>query len=233
MQPLHSRLTYGNVVATLALVLALGGTTAFAATQLAKNSVGTKQLKNNAVTGAKVKNGSLSGVDIGGPVDRASSAASADRADSADSATTAQRAGDANRLGGLPASAFQAGGSVQRVDWSVSGCGVSGCTAPLLTAGGISVNASCAKSINGEVTVTATVPGGTTIWQFGKFSTGGEVFEEFQPTGTLNLFGFDGTTKTLQIRTILRSPAQTLTLELAVSQDNNGGCAVAGTATSV
>jgi hypothetical protein len=39
------------VTATFALIIAVGGASAFAATQLAKNSVGTKQLKNNAVTG--------------------------------------------------------------------------------------------------------------------------------------------------------------------------------------
>jgi len=49
----RTRLTYANVVATLALVLAVGGASAFAATQLAKNSVGTRQLKKNAVTGEK------------------------------------------------------------------------------------------------------------------------------------------------------------------------------------
>lgn len=61
---MRSKLTYANVVATLALFIALGGASAFAATQLAKNSVGTKQLKANSVTGAKVKDGSLTGSDI-------------------------------------------------------------------------------------------------------------------------------------------------------------------------
>jgi hypothetical protein len=46
-------LTYANVAATLALFLALGGA-AYAATQLPKNSVGTKQLKKGAVTAAKI-----------------------------------------------------------------------------------------------------------------------------------------------------------------------------------
>jgi hypothetical protein len=39
------RLTYANVTATLALFLVLAGGTAFAATQLPANSVGTKQIK--------------------------------------------------------------------------------------------------------------------------------------------------------------------------------------------
>lgn len=58
------RLTYANVIATLALFLALGGATAYAAQALGKNSVGAKQLKKNAVTGAKVKDGSLLATDF-------------------------------------------------------------------------------------------------------------------------------------------------------------------------
>ena len=47
------RPTYANVVATLALVVALGGTS-YAAAQLPRNSVGSKQLKAQAVTPAKL-----------------------------------------------------------------------------------------------------------------------------------------------------------------------------------
>ena len=50
MKRLGEKLTYANVVSTLCLVLILGGGAAYAATQLKKNSVGTKQLKNGAVT---------------------------------------------------------------------------------------------------------------------------------------------------------------------------------------
>lgn len=57
------RPTYANVVATVALFVALGGTT-YAATQLPRNSVGSAQLKKNAVTGAKVKDGSLQAADF-------------------------------------------------------------------------------------------------------------------------------------------------------------------------
>ena len=44
MQRVRERLTYANVVSSLALFLVLTGATAFAATQLEKNSVGSKQL---------------------------------------------------------------------------------------------------------------------------------------------------------------------------------------------
>jgi hypothetical protein len=42
------------IVACLALLIALGGTSVAAVSQLATNSVGTPQLKNNAVTAAKI-----------------------------------------------------------------------------------------------------------------------------------------------------------------------------------
>lgn len=59
MKRLRPRLTYANVIATLALFLAVSGGAAYAASQLGKNAVGTRQLKKNAVTAEKVKDGSL------------------------------------------------------------------------------------------------------------------------------------------------------------------------------
>lgn len=58
-----SRLSYSNVVATLALFIALGGV-GYAAATLPENSVGAPQLKKNAVTGSKVRNSSLTGSDV-------------------------------------------------------------------------------------------------------------------------------------------------------------------------
>lgn len=62
MSWLLHRLTYANVMSTIAVFLCLGGV-AWAAT-LPANSVGRTQLKKNAVTGAKVKNGSLTSADF-------------------------------------------------------------------------------------------------------------------------------------------------------------------------
>ena len=61
---MRPRLSYSNVLATLAMFIALGGAS-YAALKLPKNSVGTKQLKRNAVTSAKVRNGSLEATDFG------------------------------------------------------------------------------------------------------------------------------------------------------------------------
>ena len=52
------------VVACLALLVSLTGTSVAAVSQLAKNSVGTAQLKKNAVISSKVKNGSLLKADF-------------------------------------------------------------------------------------------------------------------------------------------------------------------------
>jgi hypothetical protein len=63
MRLITSRLTYANVVASLALFIALGGG-AYAATKLPKNSVGNQQLKDDAVDGDKVEDRSLTAKDF-------------------------------------------------------------------------------------------------------------------------------------------------------------------------
>ncbi len=59
MKRFQPRLTYANVVSTLCLFLLFGGASAFAATKLAKNSVGATQIKKNAVVTAKIKNAAV------------------------------------------------------------------------------------------------------------------------------------------------------------------------------
>jgi hypothetical protein len=61
---LLSHLSYANVVSSLCLFLLLGGGAAFAASKLAKNSVGAKQLKKEAVTTAKLKKNAVTGAKI-------------------------------------------------------------------------------------------------------------------------------------------------------------------------
>jgi hypothetical protein len=63
MERLRKRLTYANVMATIAVFIALGGAS-YAAIKLPKNSVGVKQLKKNAVTSAKIKNGQVKSDDV-------------------------------------------------------------------------------------------------------------------------------------------------------------------------
>jgi len=63
MSKLRERLTYANVVSTLCLCILLGGS-AYAATKLPKNSVGTKQIKKNAVAGGKIKKSAVTGAKV-------------------------------------------------------------------------------------------------------------------------------------------------------------------------
>ena len=103
MRKIRPHLTYANVVATLGLFIALGGASAFAAVQLGKNSVGSRQLKAksvttgkialNAVNGSRVANGTLTGEDI-----------KLSALGTVPSATTATSAGNANTVGGHAAS---------------------------------------------------------------------------------------------------------------------------------
>lgn len=107
---MRSRMTEGllsflrhNTIALIALFLALGGT-AWAATALPANSVGTKQLKKNAVTSAKVKNDTIKGADVlESSLAKVPSAASADTATNATHATSAD---NATTVGGIGATVF-------------------------------------------------------------------------------------------------------------------------------
>jgi hypothetical protein len=60
---MHPRISYANVVSTLALVLVMGGG-AYAATQLPKDSVGSKQVKNSSLRSKDVKDGNLRAADL-------------------------------------------------------------------------------------------------------------------------------------------------------------------------
>ena len=112
MNQIRKRLTYANVMSSIAVFLVLGGATALAA-GLAKNSVGSKQLKknavttkkikNNAVTSPKIKNGAITGAKINlstiGTVPSATHAGTADSATNANHANSADNANNAANVG--------------------------------------------------------------------------------------------------------------------------------------
>ncbi|HEY1285087.1 MAG TPA: hypothetical protein VGF04_03295 [Solirubrobacterales bacterium] len=128
---IRSRLTYSNVVSTLALFLVLAGGAAYGASHLAKNSVGTPQLKKNAVTGAKIRNGTITGRKI-----KLSSLGTVPNAG------FAARAADADTLQGSGADSFVRGGGQilsARRDLGVGDSGV-----PMFTIPGLGpVTANC------------------------------------------------------------------------------------------
>jgi hypothetical protein len=59
MRHIRGKLTYANVMATVAVFIALGGAS-YAAVKLPKNSVGAKQIRKGAVTPAKLSPASMS-----------------------------------------------------------------------------------------------------------------------------------------------------------------------------
>jgi hypothetical protein len=61
---LSKHLTYANVIATLALFIALGAGSAIAASQLAPKSVGAKQLRPGAVTADKIRKNAVTAPKI-------------------------------------------------------------------------------------------------------------------------------------------------------------------------
>jgi len=61
---IRKRLTYANVMSTIAVFFVLAGATAYAAHHLGRRSVGAKQLKVNAVTTAKLKRNAVSRAKI-------------------------------------------------------------------------------------------------------------------------------------------------------------------------
>lgn len=118
MKQIHQRLTYANVMSSIAVFMVLGGATAFAATkiganELKANSVLTGKIKKEAVTAGKIKNGAIINSKIAdkavtgpkidvttlGTVPNATNALHAKTADSATTATSAATAGTAGTAG--------------------------------------------------------------------------------------------------------------------------------------
>jgi hypothetical protein len=98
----RKRLSYANVMATIAVFLVLGGATAVAA-GLGKNAVKTKNIKNGAVTTAKLGANAVTGdkanessFGIVPQAQSATTAASATKATHAETATSATTAAKAN-----------------------------------------------------------------------------------------------------------------------------------------
>lgn len=61
---MRRHLSYANVVSSLALVIAIGGTSAYAASKLAPRSVGEPQLRPGAVTASKIRKNAITAPKI-------------------------------------------------------------------------------------------------------------------------------------------------------------------------
>lgn len=180
MKRLRKRLTYANVMSSIAVFLVLGGGAAFAAGKLAKNSVGTKQLKNNAVTTKKIKNNAVTGAKV--------KESSLGTVPSATNATNATNAGNANTVNGQSISKilFRAPAETG--------------TTTLFSGAGLTITASCSGLEN--ITLTATTSKqDSSIYAISVETFFTEVFSENEESGTFDvgdafdlLAGGDGNT---------------------------------------
>ncbi len=112
---IRSRLTYANVMATIAVFLALGGGAYAVNLKLKQNQVKTRNIAPDAVTGGKALESSFGQVPSAG---QANNATTATTATNAANATNATNAANANMLDGLSAAAFQRRG--YRIDATTS-----------------------------------------------------------------------------------------------------------------
>jgi hypothetical protein len=180
VKQIKKRLTYANVMSSIAVFLVLGGATAIAA-GLAKNSVGPKQLKKNAVTTAKLKNNAVTtakirnGAITGAKVNAGSlgTVPNANHANTAGSAGTANSAGTAGNVNGQ---------TIHKINFrTTSDAGTVG-PQTVFNAGGFAINVTCT---NGQVTVTGTTSKNDSSAYVKVFdsSTTLEFFEETQESG--------------------------------------------------
>jgi hypothetical protein len=180
VKQIRRRLTYANVMSSLALFLVLGGATAFAATkiganQLKANSVKTGKIVKEAISTSKIKNGAVTTNKI------------------ADNAVTGAKADEAT-FGQVPsAKTADVAGSASNVLWAVvsnpSGVG----------------NASLVRSSQPAPTVTESTG---VIVQFNRNisncvwnATRGATGEGVETAGFVEVGGADGNANAIDVRT--------------------------------
>ncbi|HYH54323.1 MAG TPA: hypothetical protein VD761_09345 [Solirubrobacterales bacterium] len=251
MKQLRKRLTYANVMSSIAVFLVLGGGAAFAANQLGKNTVGSKQLKKNAVTAAKIKNnavtaskiqdGAISGAKINlgslGTVpsatnaQHAATAANAEDAKHATNATNAENASNASNAANAENANTVAGRTVKKFFFGVS--------SPtneqaILTLGGMTLNASCIGSTLAAV-VTTSVPN-TAVRSAGVALGGAEAFykenDDLDPGESLDIFPAVGGDSVQGTITYATPGGEVVNATFASEEEDIGtfDCALVGTA---
>jgi hypothetical protein len=181
LRKLRARMTYANVVSTIALGLAIGGGTAYAATKigtsniryhavtgskLATNSVTASKIKANSISSSDVRGNSLTGSDVRTGTLQASDFAAGqlpkgDKGDKGDPATSIF--GVLSGTGVLASSKNVTGVSVAANAYTVSfALDVSKCAAVAIPVGGV------AGSVTGQPT-----PGVPTQMTFATFGQDG------------------------------------------------------------
>lgn len=221
MKQLRKRLTYANVMSSIAVFLVLGGATAFAASHLGKNSVGTKQLKRNsvttakikknAITGAKIKAGTITGDKISlATLGKVPSAANADLAQNANNATNAANAANAKN-------ASTVGGQSQTKVFKTLLPGETDVT--VATIAGFTLKATC-EAGNADVTVTSPSSPASVLSAEGNGENEGANFEYDSEES--------GTASEIRLDTFVNAPGENTYGESTFSGALSNGVVVSG-----
>jgi hypothetical protein len=187
LKQIRKRLTYANVMSSLAVFLLLGGATAFAASkigpnQLKANSVKTGKIVKEAVTTGKLKKNAVTEGKIAGGAITTKKIAN--------DAVTGEKANEST-FGKVPsaANADTVNGQSQTKVFKVLNPGQSDVT--VATIAGFTLKATCEV---GNIDVTLTAPGGTgtVLSAEGNGSDGGPIFEYDADEGGASEIRIDG-----------------------------------------
>jgi hypothetical protein len=212
MRGLRNRLTYSNVVATLALFLALGGG-ALAAIKLKRNSVGARHIKPNAVKSSELAPNSVKTGEIG-----SNAAGGADVLESSLGIVP-----NADRLDGLSATDI-----TRRLDFSATN--VVTINQVLGTVGGVELAILCEDDASGNTEVSIigdTNSAATAEWERLSTSGNGPVVAFDEDFGTLSpadLLYFSSSSMSLNgsMWITLRGATQTVAIQASYRSSNSG-----------
>lgn len=224
MKVIQKRLTYANVMSSIAVFLVLGGATAFAASkigsnQLKANSVTTGKIKKNAVTAAKIKNGAVNGAKV-----KDGSLTGADI--NLGALGTVPTAANAEKVGG---------NTVQKIFYKVPpNTGAQ----TILSLNGLTLTAACGAGSALTATATTSV-GDSLIHSGGTFGGAAAFYAELDDFDTAAKFDFlaEGTTTSDSIQGTLTYSQPTGAVVTAVFQAeefgfDTEGCSITGFATA-
>jgi hypothetical protein len=234
VKQIRKRITYANVMSSIAVFLVLGGASAYAAKKigsneikgnsittgkLKKNAVTASKIKSNSITTAKIKNGAVTGPKV--------NVTTLGKVPSATTADTAGTAGTANNVNGIHA---------QKV-FFVAGKNTG--TTTIFSAAGLTLHASCDAA--GDLNVTgSTSVDNSEIYESGNYTSTyeGNYDDNFDVGDTENVgenIG-DGTQEEVQGQLVYSTSAGavvTIQFSLNDSEQAYGGnnqCSVAGIA---
>jgi hypothetical protein len=158
VKQIRKRLTYANVMSSIAVFLVLGGASALASAKIKNNAVTTAKIKNGAVSGAKINLGSLGTVP------------------SATNATNATNAGNANTVGGM---------TVSKITYAANSPSA---PQVVLNTQGLVVTAACVASSPVVVATASGVPAGVGVEFNSNATSSGGTVENTADDGSGGIF---------------------------------------------